>query len=176
LFHTDTAYAEKKLMFRNVRGRFEPAGDQLGPDFAVPRVSRAAAFADFDNDGDVDILVSNNGQEPQLFRNDGGNQKHWLEVRAIGTRSNRDGIGARIKVTAGGVTQVDEAKGGMSYQAAHDPRLHFGLGDQTRAEKIEVRWPSGIVDKLAGVPANRLVTIREGTGQVESRFPPLRKR
>jgi enediyne biosynthesis protein E4 len=176
LFHTDTAYAEKKLMFRNVRGRFEPAGEQLGPDFAVPRVSRAAAFADFDNDGDVDILVSNNGQEPQLFRNDGGNQKHWLEVRLIGTRSNRDGIGARIKIMAGGVTQVDEAKGGMSYQSAHDPRLHFGLGDQTRAEKIEVRWPSGIVDKVAGVPANRLVTIREGSGQVESRFPPLRTR
>jgi hypothetical protein len=114
------------------------------------------------------------------FRASGRSQSvdlhNWLEVWLIGTRSNRDGIGARIKIMAGGVTHVDEAKGGMSYQAAHDPRLHFGLGDQTRAEKIEVRWPSGIVDKLAGVPANRLVTIREGSGQVESRFPPLRMR
>jgi hypothetical protein len=165
LFHADTAYAEKKVMFRNNRGKFEPVTDSLGPDFAVPRVSRAAAVADFDNDGDLDILVSNNGQAPQLFRNDGGNREHWLEVRLTGTRSNRDGIGARVKVTAGGAAQVDEAKGGASYQSAHDPRLHFGLGDATRVDSIEIRWPSGTVDKLVGLPADRTVSVKEGSTQ-----------
>ena len=119
LFHAGTAYAEKKVMFHNIRGKFEPAED-LGSDFNLPRVSRAAAVGDFDNDGDLDILVTNNGQEPQLFRNDGGNQKHWIQVRLIGTRSNRDGIGARVRVVAGAAIQVDEAKGGMSYQSALD--------------------------------------------------------
>jgi len=171
LFHADTTYAEKKLMFRNVHGTFEPVGDLLGPDFLLPRVSRAAAVADYDNDGDLDILVANNGQSPQLLRNDGGNRRHWLEVRLIGTRTNRDGIGAQVKVVAGGATQVDQAKGGMSYQSAHDPRLHFGLGDAARVDRIEVRWPTGVVDRLGTVPADRVVTIKEGTGEVGSRFP-----
>jgi hypothetical protein len=175
LFHTDTTYAEKKLMFRNVRGVFEPAGDLLGADFARPRVSRAAAVADFDNDGDLDILVSNNGQAPQLFRNDGGNRKHWLEVRLVGTRSNRDGVGARVRVAAGGLAQVDEAKGGMSYQSAHDPRLHFGLGESTRVDRIDVNWPSGIVDRVGNTTADRVVTIQEGSGEMPSHLPAIRK-
>jgi enediyne biosynthesis protein E4 len=176
VFHTDSAYAEEKIVFHNVHGTFVTTEKTLGPDLAIPKVSRAAAFADFDNDGDVDVLVTNSGQEAQLFRNDGGNQKHWLELRLIGSRSNRDGIGARVKVVSGGATQVDEAKGGMSYQSAHDPRLHFGLGDQARVEQVEVRWPSGTVDKLTSLAADRLVTIKEGAGEVESLFPQLRKR
>src|SRR5262249_41453832 len=119
--------------------------------------------ADFDNDGDIDVLVTNNGQAPQLLRNDGGNRNNWLQLRLVGVRSNRDGIGARVKLTARGFTQVDEAKGGMSYQSAHDPRLHFGLGEATRVDSIEVRWPSGIVDRLKDVPADRVVTIKEGS-------------
>ena len=174
LFHADAAYAEKKLMFRNVHGVFEPVGDLLGSDFALPRVSRAAAIADFDNDGDLDILVTNNGQAPQLLRNDGGNRKHWLEVRLAGTRSNRDGIGALVKVVAGGVSQTGEAKGGMSYQSAHDPRLHFGLGDVARMDQIEVRWPSGTVDRIKSSSANRVVTIKEGAGEIESHYPAFK--
>ena len=162
LFHTDTAYAEKKMMFRNERGKFVSAGDQFGPDFGLPRVSRGAAVADFDNDGDLDILATNNGGEPQLFRNDGGNKRHWIELRLIGARSNRDGVGARVKVVAGSLTQVDERKGGMSYQSAQDPRLHFGLGDAARVDSIEVRWPSGAVDRLSNIPADRELTIKEG--------------
>jgi hypothetical protein len=162
LFHAETAYEETKTLFRNRRGTFDDVSAQLGPAMLTPRVGRAAAFADFDNDGDMDVLVTNNGQEPQLLRNDGGNRNHWLQVRLVGVRSNRDGIGARVRVTARGFTQVEEAKGGMSYQSAHDPRLHFGLGDVTRADSIEVRWPSGIIDHLKDVPANQVLIVKEG--------------
>jgi hypothetical protein len=174
MFHAGTSYAEKKAMFHNDRGIFKSLGDTLGPDFVAPRVSRGAAVADYDNDGDLDVLVSNNGQAPQLLRNDGGNRKHWVEVRLIGTRSNRDGIGARILLSSGGRVQVDEAKGGMSYQSAHDPRMHFGLGESAGVDRLEVRWPTGAVDRLTGIAADRVITIREGSGEVESRYPRLR--
>jgi len=116
-YHADTKYAEPKLMFRNNgRGLFENVSDQLGPDFVAPKVSRGAAVADFDNDGNLDILISNNGAAPQLLRNDGGNANHWLEILLIGTKSNRDGVGARVKLTAGDLVLYDQRKGGMSYQ------------------------------------------------------------
>jgi hypothetical protein len=169
LFHADTAYAEKKTVYRNQRGAFRDVTEQLGPALSIPRVSRAAAFADYDNDGDIDVLVTNNGQEPQLLRNDGGNRNHWLEVRLTGVRSNRDGVGARVRLTAGGVTVVDESKGGMSYQSAHDRRLHFGLGDVARADVIQVRWPSGVVDRLTNVAADRVVVVQEGVGEVPAK-------
>ena len=175
-YHADTAYAEPKIVFRNLGGTFRDVTKELGPDLLAPRVSRAVAIADYDNDGDVDVLVTNNGQSPQLFRNDGGNRKHWLQIRLIGTRSNRDGIGAAVRITAGGRALTDQAEGGMSYQSAHDPRLHFGLGDAAKVDAIEVKWPSGAADKMANVAADRVVTIREGAGEAESHYPPLRKR
>src|SRR5262249_53287306 len=144
-YHADTAYAEPKVVYRNVKGMFRDATAELGPDLQAPRVSRGLAVADYDNDGDLDALVTNNGQPPQLFRNDGGKRKHWIEVKLIGSKSNRDGIGAAVKVISGGRTQFDQAKGGMSYQSAHDPRLHFGLDEATRVDSIEVKWPSGAV-------------------------------
>ena len=162
-YHAEVAYAERKTVYRNARGVFSPASDTLGPDMLKPMVSRGAAFGDYDNDGDIDILVSNNGQPPQLLRNDGGNRGHWLQVRLVGVRSNRDGIGAKIKVVAGGATQVDEAKGGVSYQSAHDPRIHFGLGPAERVELIEVRWPSGAVQRLTDVGIDRVVTVKEAS-------------
>ena len=165
LFHKDTTHAEPTTMYRNVRGSFEDVTSQLGPALLVQQVGRAAAFADFDNDGDTDILVTSNGGAPRLLRNDGGNSRHWIQLRLIGVRSNRDGIGARVKLTAGGFTQMDEAKGGMSYQSAHDPRLHFGLGVAARADSIEIRWPSGQVDRLVDVAADRVVTVREGSSR-----------
>ena len=128
----------------------------------IVRHPGGAAVVALDNDGDLDILATNNGGEPQLFRNDGGNKRHWIELRLIGARSNRDGVGARVKVVAGSLTQVDERKGGMSYQSAQDPRLHFGLGDAARVDSIEVRWPSGAVDRLSNIPADRELTIKEG--------------
>ncbi len=151
-FHADTTYAEKKTVYRNTGSGFADVTAQLGSDLQRPRVSRAAVFADFDNDGDIDILVTNNGQAPELLRNEGGNRNHWLELRLLGVRSNRDGIGARVKVTASGVSQVDEVMGGTSYQAAHDPRLHFGLGASGRVDSIDVRWPSRQAVKCRGGP------------------------
>ena len=126
-------------------------------------MSRAAAFGDYDNDGDIDVLINNNGQEAELLRNDGGNRKHWLQLRLIGTKSNRDGIGARVKVTAEDLVQYEQQKGGMSYQAAHDPRLHFGLGERTKVDRVEVRWSSGTVDEIRDVNVDRVVVVKEGT-------------
>jgi enediyne biosynthesis protein E4 len=171
-YHADTKYAEPKMMFRNTgRGIFENVSDQLGPDFQLPRVSRGAAIGDFDNDGDLDILVSNNGQTPQLLRNDGGNTNHWLEILLIGTKSNRDGVGARVKVSAGDLVLYDQRKGGMSYQSAQDPRLHFGLGLRSRIDAVEIIWPSGIVTKLSNLKSDQIVAVKEGTGIVERPFP-----
>jgi hypothetical protein len=162
LQHPRTTYAEPKLVFRNTSGRFRNVTEWLGPDLAENRVSRAAAFGDYDNDGDIDVLVSNNGQAPQLLRNDGGNRNHWIEVMLVGTASNRDGYGAKVRVKAGTMNSVEERKGGMSYQAAHDPRLHFGLGAMEHVDSIEVRWPSGIVDRLGPVRSDRVVVVTEG--------------
>jgi hypothetical protein len=174
-YHADTKYAEPKMMFRNTgSGIFENVSDQLGSDFQLPRVSRGAAIGDFDNDGDLDILINNCGQAPQLLRNDGGNANHWLEILLIGTKSNRDGVGARVKVTAGDLLLDDQRKGGMSYQSAQDPRLHFGLGQRSSVESIEIVWPSGSVTKLANIKADQIIAVKEGAGIVERPFPCVR--
>jgi hypothetical protein len=173
-YHTDTKYAEPKLMFRNTgRGTFENISNQLGPDFLLPAVSRGAAIGDFDNDGDLDILISNNGQSPQLLRNDRGNANHWLEILLIGTKSNRDGVGARVKLVAGDLTLYDQRKGGMSYQSAQDPRLHFGLGQRTKIDLLEINWPSGIVTRLANINPDQIIAVQEGTGVVKRPFPRM---
>ena len=171
-YHADTTYAEPKLMFRNTgHGIFQNVSEQLGSDFQLPRVSRGAAIADFDNDGDLDILVSNNGQPPQLLRNDGGNSNHWLQIFLIGTRSNRDAVGARVKVTASGLVLYDERKGGMSYQSAQDPRLHFGLSQRRTVEEVEIKWPSGALTKLTNLKSDQILAIEEGKGLVTRPFP-----
>ncbi|MFZ0295361.1 MAG: CRTAC1 family protein [Candidatus Sulfotelmatobacter sp.] len=171
-YHADTQYAEPKLMFRNNgRGLFDNVSNRLGPDFQLPRVSRGAAVADFDNDGDLDILVNNNGEAPQLLRNDGGNANHWLEILLIGTKSNRDGVGARAKLSAGELVLFDQKKGGMSYQSAQDPRLHFGLGQHGNVDSLEITWPSGAVTKLANLRADQIITVKEDIGIVPRPFP-----
>ena len=174
-YHADTKYAEPKLMFRNTgHGIFQNVSDQLGPDFLSPRVSRGAAIGDFDNDGDLDILVNNCGQTPQLLRNDGGNRNHWMEILLIGAKSNRDGVGARVRVRSGDLTLYDQRKGGMSYQSAQDPRLHFGLGQRTKIDSIEILWPSGMDTKLTNIECNQILAVKEGTGLVERPFPKIK--
>jgi hypothetical protein len=173
-YHAGTQYAEPKLMFRNLgNGVFENVSERLGPDFQSSRVSRGAAIADFDNDGDLDILVNNNGQSPQLLRNEGGNGNHWLELLLIGTKSNRDGVGARAIVTAGDVILYEQRKGGMSYQSAQDPRLHFGLGQRTKVDTIEIRWPSGTVTKLSNLSGDQILAVKESAGILERPFPKI---
>ena len=170
-----TKYLEPKLMFRNAGGGiFENVSERLGTDFALPRASRGAAIGDFDNDGDLDILVNNNGQAPQLLRNDGGNTNHWVEILLIGTKSNRDAVGARVKVVAGNLVQFEQRKGGMSYQSAQDPRLHFGLGAHAQIDSIEIKWPSGEKTEVKNVKADQIVAIQEGRGTVERNFPLVR--
>lgn len=173
-YNSSVHYAEPKLMFRNLgKGTFENASDRLGADFLLPRVSRGAAIGDFDNDGDLDILVNNNGEAPQLLRNDGGNTNHWIQVLLVGTKSNRDGVGARLTLTAGDLILHDQKKGGMSYQSAQDPRLHFGLGHRPIVDSVRVLWPSGNATMLQNLKADQVITIHEERGLVARRFPPV---
>jgi len=174
LYKSEVSYPEPKLMFRNTgRGIFEDVSDKLGPDFCRPLVSRGAAVGDFDNDGDLDILVNHCGQAPQLLRNDGGNANHWLEILLIGTRSNRDGVGARLKISAGELLLYDQRKGGMSYQAAQDPRVHFGLGSQANVNALEIFWPSGMLTKLSNLKSDQIIAVKEGEGIVGHPFPRI---
>lgn len=169
-------YAQRKLLFRNTSGRrFQEAGRSAGPGFALEKVGRGLATADIDNDGDLDLLVTNNGQTADLLRNDGGNRGHALIVRLVGSHRNRDAIGARVRVTADSRTQLRDVKAGSSYLSQNDLRLHFGMGGSTVADRLDVVWPSGETDTLRDIAANQIVTIRQGDGIV-ARSPLIRPR
>jgi enediyne biosynthesis protein E4 len=177
LYHSLVSYEEPLLMFHNLgHGKFEKSSDALGADFNHPVVGRGLATADFFNDGQVGFAVNCRGDYPELLRNDGANGNHWLEVLLIGTKSNRDGIGAVLKLSSSGTVQVDQAKGGTSYMSASDPRIHFGLGKRTKIDSLEITWPSGRVDKLASVPVDSIIAVKEGTGIVPHPFPKVRGR
>jgi len=166
-FRAGSTYLQRKLLFRNTTlRRFEEVGRTSGPAFAVEKVGRGLAIGDIDNDGDLDVLVTNNGQDVELLRNDGGNRGNALLVRLRGAAANTDGIGARIRLTAGSRTQMRDVKAGSSYLSQNDLRAHFGLGTAARADRIEVRWPSGRTDTVSGVAANQIITIEEGRGIV----------
>ena len=165
LFRAGSSHAQRKLLFRNTnRRRFTEIGRQAGSGFAGDAVGRTAISGDIDNDGDLDLLVTNNGGSPDLLRNDGGSRQNAVLVRAIGSRANRDGLGARITVVAGGRSQVREVKSGSSYLGQNDLRAHFGLGSVSRIEQMEVRWPGGKTETFRDVAANELVTVTEGRG------------
>ncbi len=174
LYHGEVSYKEPLLMFRNLgKGQFEKVSDSLGPDFMRPIAGRGLATADYDNDGDIDIVTNNRGDYPSLLRNDGGNANHWLEILLIGTKSNRNGIGASLKLTSEGISHVEQAKGGMSYMSASDPRIFFGLGKRTRIDSLEITWPSGLVEKLTNVPTDKIIAVKEGAGIVPHPFPKI---
>ncbi len=171
LYHSEVSYKEPLLMFRNLgHGHFEMSSSSLGPDFMRPVAGRGLGTADFDNDGDIDIAVNNRGELPELLRNDGGNVNHWLEVLLIGTKSNRDGTGAALRLTSEGFAQVKQAVGGASYMSASDPRLHFGLGKRSKIESLVITWPSGQVDKLTNLPLDSIIAVKEGAGIVAHPF------
>jgi len=175
LYHSEVTYKEPLLMFHNLgKGQFAKIQDNaFGPDFSRPVPGRGIATADFDNDGDIDIAINNRGDYPMLLRNDGGNANHWLEILLIGTKSNRDGIGASIKLTAEGVTHVEQSKGGMSYMSASDSRILFGLGKRAKIDLLEITWPSGQIDRLKDVPVDKITAIKEGVGIVPRNFPKV---
>ncbi len=174
LYHSEVTYKEPKLMFRNLgRGRFDKVSEQLGPDFLTPRAGRGLAVADFDNDGDLDLAVNNRGEAAELLRNDGANANNWLQVFLIGTKSNRDGVGAVLKLSSEGFVQVRQRQGGMGYMSASDPRVHFGLGRRRSIESLEIVWPSGAVERLEKVPVNEIIAVQEGAGIVPKRFPKV---
>ncbi len=169
-FDPTISYPQPNQLFRNNgNGTFTDVSSRSGECFKDKKVSRGAAFGDYDNDGDVDIYIVNSNQVATFLRNDGGNQNNWIMIKTVGTESNRDGIGARIKVVAGPLSQIDEVRGASSYASKNDPRMIFGLGKQDKAELIQIRWPSGIEDRLTNVRANQLIIVKEGKGIVERR-------
>src|SRR4029077_14195983 len=161
-FHTP------RIVFRNLGdGRFEELLEEAGSGVSETHSSRGCAFGDFDNDGDMDILIMNMNQPPSLLRNDVSGSSHWLKVLLIGIDSNRSSIGAKVTATYGERKQAQAVLAQSSYLSANDRRLHFGLGSATTAS-VEVRWPNGAIEKVADVAADRLVTIREGAGIVRA--------
>ncbi len=157
-----------RVIFRNLgKGKFEELLDIAGPGIPAPHSSRGCAFGDFDNDGDVDVLVVNLNEPPSLLRNDVRGNGHWLKVKLIGVKSNRSAIGSRVTAYYGGMRQAQEVLSQSSFYSANDPRLHFGLGAVEFAD-LEVRWTNGLTERVEKVPANRLVVIKEGSGVVKS--------
>ena len=157
-----------RLVFRNLGdGRFEELIDEAGPGVAATHASRGCAFGDFDNDGDVDIVVVNMNEPPSLLRNDVSGNGHWLKVLLMGVTSNRSAIGARVTARYGGRAQVQEVAAQSSFYSANDRRLHFGLGAAASAD-LTIRWPNGATAEVPNVPSNQLVVIREGAGIVRT--------
>jgi len=138
---------------------------------------RGGAFCDYDNDGGIDVAITTIDGRPLLLRNEGANTGgHWLQVKTVGTKSNRDGIGALVKVAAGTLTQWDRVRTGGSWLSGNDTRLHFGLGERQEADWVEIRWPSGKVDRLKHVSANQVLVVLEGEGQIASPYHPFTSR
>jgi len=160
-------YAERPLLFRNLgNGKFEEIGTSAGAALGRRYVARGAATADFFNEGREGLLVSVLDGPPLLLRNQSRPQGHWLRIKTIGVRSNRDGFGARVEVKAGGVTQVAEVRANSSFESASDPRLHFGLAAADHVDSIVVRWPSGTIDHVGQQRADQQLVIEEGKGLV----------
>ena len=202
-YQTGITYAERNLLFHNrgsmaagqgsgsrgqglghTRGlgagglgsvlpRFDEVGLQSGPGLAIKKVSRGLATADYDNDGDLEIAVTNMNDAPELLRHARKNPRHSVLVKTVGVKSNRDGIGAKVQVVSGDVVQYDEVRSGGSYLSSSDLRLHFGLGATTRIDRLEVDWPSGQKDVAMNVPADRFLVVKEGHGIVSSQ--PFRR-
>jgi hypothetical protein len=168
LMRSGAVYAQRNLLFHNTGGRrFVEIGRDAGPGFALEKVGRGLAAGDIDNDGDLDLLVTNNGQSADLLRND-SDRANALLLRAIAAESGRDAIGARIRVVTGTRVQIRDIRAGSSYLSQADLRQHFGLGTAASADRIEITWPTGKVEMVAGVAANQIVTIQEGRGVIHT--------
>jgi hypothetical protein len=167
--------AQRKLLLRNGGGgRLTDVGRQSGSGFASEKVGRTLVAGDIDNDGDLDLLVTNNGGNAELLRNEGGTGNNSVLIHLVGTKSNRSAAGARVRLTAGGTTQVREVKAGSSYLGQNDLRVHIGLGKAAKIERLDVRWPNGQNDVIEGAAVNQILTVTEGKG-ITARTPFARK-
>ena len=163
-------FKEQRLLYRNLgNGKFKDVSAEAGPGITERFSSRGAAFGDYDNDGDVDALILNMNDRPSLLRNDGGNRNHWIKLKLVGTECNRTAIGARVRVVTGKHVQMDEVHSGTSVMSQSDLRLHFGLGQASVIDLIEVKWPTTQkTEKFTQVQANQILTIKEDSGIVKS--------
>lgn len=160
-------YREPPLLFRNVGQRkFENTSSTVGAAFARPIVARGAAYADYDHDGDLDVLLTTNHGPAYLYRNDGGNKNNWISIRTRGVKANRSGIGAVVRVQSAQGRQWNAVRSGSSYCSQSDLAVTFGLGKDPVVASIEVEWPGGRKDRLSNVPVNQIVTIEEGKGSL----------
>jgi hypothetical protein len=160
---TEAGYEQRKVVYRNIEGRFEDVSEQLGPPATTPKAGRGTAFGDVDNNGTVDVVINNVHDRPDVFLTSAAPDRHWLEVRLVGRQSNRSAIGARLRIVTGNVVQLREVAGGGSYLSQNDLRAHVGLGASAQVDRLEVRWPNGREEQWSDVKADQLVTLIEGT-------------
>jgi enediyne biosynthesis protein E4 len=160
----EQSFKNQRLVYRNLDGkRFEDVSSKMGSGILERYSSRGAAFGDFDNDGDVDVLIMNMNDLPSLLRNDGGNKNNWIKIKLVGTKCNRTAIGARVRIVAGGRSQINEVASGGSVMSQSDLRLHFGLGKTKVVDLIEVKWPTTQnIQKFTNIQSNQILRLREG--------------
>jgi enediyne biosynthesis protein E4 len=158
----DVHFRDRAILYRNTgKGKFVDISESAGPGILEKHAARGAAFGDYDNDGNVEVLVNNQNEPPSLLKQSGKPAGNWISLKLVGVKSNRSAIGARVRLTAGGLTQIGEVRSGGSYLSQSDLRLHFGLGTARRIDSVEIRWPSGVRQVEKDLAVNLVITIRE---------------